>query len=86
MGTQLNIKSEDAYALASELAELTGESLTGAVVRALRETVQRERHNRDADRLALDLVSIGERCAAHLRPPFDSADHAGCYGEDGLPG
>ena len=28
MGTQLNIKSEDAYRLASRLSELTGESLT----------------------------------------------------------
>ncbi len=36
MGQQLNIKSEDAYQLASELAQLTGESLTGAVTRVLR--------------------------------------------------
>ena len=28
MGAQLNIKSEDAYRLASRLPELTGESLT----------------------------------------------------------
>ena len=28
MGVQLNIKSEDAYRMASRLAELTGESLT----------------------------------------------------------
>jgi hypothetical protein len=34
MGTQLNIKSEDAYRLASRLAELTGESLTTVVQKA----------------------------------------------------
>jgi len=31
----LNIKSEDAYRLASRLSELTGESLTSVVIRAL---------------------------------------------------
>jgi antitoxin VapB len=36
MGTQLNIKSEDPYRLASRLAALTGESLTTAVTNALR--------------------------------------------------
>ena len=37
MGAQLNIKSEDAYRLASHLSELTGESLTTVVTEALRE-------------------------------------------------
>ena len=42
MGSQLNIKSDDAYALASRLSELTGESLTTAVTTALRERLERE--------------------------------------------
>ena len=37
MGAQLNIKSEDAYRLASRISELTGESLTSVVIRALRD-------------------------------------------------
>ena len=49
MGTQLNIKSEDAYRLASELAELTGENLTAAVTAALRERLDRERKARDIE-------------------------------------
>jgi antitoxin VapB len=85
MGQQLNIKSEDAYRLASELAELTGESLTAAVTNALRERLERERHQRRADRLAAELVEIGQRCASHLKPPFSSIDHADLYGDDGLP-
>jgi antitoxin VapB len=36
MGSQMNIKSEEAYALASELAGLEGVSLTQAVLEALR--------------------------------------------------
>jgi antitoxin VapB len=85
MTHQLNIKSEDAYRLASQLAELTGESLTTAVTTALRERLERERQQRHADQLAAELVEIGRRCAAHLTPPFSSADHADFYGEDGLP-
>lgn len=49
MGAQLNIKSEDAYRLASELAGLTGESLTTAVTRALSERLQRERKAHDRE-------------------------------------
>ncbi len=36
MGAQMNIKSDEAYALASELAEIEGVSLTQAVLEALR--------------------------------------------------
>ena len=36
MGVQMNIKSEEAYALASELAGLEGVSLTQVVLEALR--------------------------------------------------
>lgn len=39
---QLNIKNEDAYRLAKELAKRTGESLTEAVTGALRERLERE--------------------------------------------
>jgi antitoxin VapB len=36
MGMQLNIKSDEAYALASKIAEAEGISLTQAVIEALR--------------------------------------------------
>ena len=41
MGAQLNIKSEDAYRLASRLSELTGESLTSVVIKALQAELER---------------------------------------------
>ena len=90
MGTQLNIKSGDAYRLASELSQLTGESLTTAVTVALQERLEREQHLRratsDAQKaLAQELLAIGRDCAADLTPPFSSADHADLYGKDGLP-
>ena len=67
MGQQLNIKSEDAYRLASELAELTGESLQLAVVTALREQVAREtaRKARQERIMAITRdIALGSRMAA----------------------
>ena len=42
----LNIKDPETYELAKELSELTGESMTTAVTRALEERLQRLRRNR----------------------------------------
>jgi antitoxin VapB len=39
----LNIENDEARRLATELAEITGESLTEAVIEALRERLERER-------------------------------------------
>jgi ribonuclease VapC len=63
----LNIKSEEAHALASELAKLTGESMTRAVTEAIRERLERERRLRNQAALAEELLAIGRRCAAHGR-------------------
>jgi antitoxin VapB len=45
---QLNIKDAEATRLARELAELTGESQTEAVRKALRERLDREKAEREA--------------------------------------
>ena len=51
MGTpQLNIKDAEATRLARELAELTGESQTEAVRKALRERLEREKAEREFSR------------------------------------
>jgi antitoxin VapB len=58
MGTpQLNIKDAEATRLARELAELTGESQTEAVRKALRERLDREK----AERESRDARTAGER-------------------------
>ena len=90
MGTQLNIKSEDAYALASRLAELTGESLTTAVTVALRERLEREQAARmqsdDARRaLIAEVLAMGRELRAHVQPGTSSADHNDLYDAHGLP-
>lgn len=49
MGTpQLNIKDAEATRLARELADLTGESQTEAVRKALRERLEREKTERES--------------------------------------
>lgn len=81
----LNIKNDEAHRLAQELAALTGESMTTAVTRAMRERlerVHRERNTALSDRL----LAIGKDCAPRLKEPFRSAEHGDLlYGKDGLP-
>jgi antitoxin VapB len=83
MGTQLNIKSDDAYRLASELAELTGENLTAAVTAALRERLERERKARDIDAKVDRMMARAREIRAHMQEPV-SSDHSWLYDDDGL--
>jgi antitoxin VapB len=85
MGTQLNIKSEDAYRLASRLSELTGESLTMVVTRALRSELDREQRLRDRAALEEKLWSIAGEIKANM-PDDVSSDHDWLYDQHtGLP-
>ena len=82
MGIQLNIKSEEAYALASKIAEADGVSLTQAVIEGLRlrarELESEQRFNR-----ALEII---HDMRARLSPEFLAQDFdAMLYDEDGLP-
>jgi antitoxin VapB len=81
----LNIKNQETHKLATQLAKLTGESLTEAVTKAVRERLDRVRGQRGAG-LAERLVNIGKDCAAHLKEPFRSRAHGDLlYDEKGLP-
>lgn len=82
----LNIKNESTCRLASELAQLTGETMTGAITIALRERLERERNRRSADALAGELHAIGQRCASLLAPGPSAVEHGRLlYDEHGLP-
>ena len=81
----LNIKNEETHRLARELSQLTGESMTDAVTEAVRERLDRLRHERSIG-LADRLLAIGRDCAARLKEPYRSADHGDLlYDERGLP-
>jgi antitoxin VapB len=81
----LSIKHPEADRLARELARQTGESLTEAVIKALRERLMREAGRVRAVPLSEELRRIGERCAAlpvlDTRPP----DEILGYDDQGLP-
>ena len=62
----LNIKNGEAHKLATKLAGLTGESLTTAVILALRERLARERRRRRPDQVAARLMKIGSRMPRSL--------------------
>ncbi len=83
----LNIKNDETCRLAREVAELTGDTLTGAITAALRERLERERQLRRADTLARELHAIGQHCAGLLRPGPSAVEHGDLlYDERGLPG
>lgn len=81
---RLSIKNDEAHRLATELARLTGESLTSAVTLALRERLARERQRRHTDDVAARLMKIGNRYAS-LPDTSQSPEDILGYDEHGLP-
>jgi len=81
----LSIKDPEADRLAREVADRTGETLTDAIVVALRERLARLRARPKRRRLRDELHEIGERCAR--LPTLDDrpADDILGYDEHGLP-
>ena len=83
----LNIKNEETCRLARELAQVTGESMTGAITVALRERLERERRQRGVNARLRKMRAIAERCAKLVREGGPSAVEHGelLYDERGLP-
>jgi len=81
----LHIKDPEAERLAREVARRTGETMTGAVVTALRERLAREqRKSRDVDALVEEVMAIGRHCAS--LPVLDDRNPDDIlYDEHGLP-
>jgi antitoxin VapB len=81
----LNIKNEEAHRLVRELAESTGESMTTAVTRAVRERLERVSQRRKKNKLER-ILKIAKECAPLWKEPFRSVDHGDLlYDEKGLP-
>lgn len=82
----LSIKDPEADRLARALAQRTGETLTLAVIKALRERLAREEQRQaDVEGTVEDAMAIGRHCA--LLPVLDprSDDEVLGYDERGLP-
>jgi antitoxin VapB len=80
----LNIKDPEAHKLAQQLAQETGETMTSAVIQALRESLAQVRRQRKRDALLAEIHAISARSAETLTgPPIDHAELL--YDEHGLP-
>jgi antitoxin VapB len=81
----LSIKNPEAERLARALARLTGESITDAVIAALRERLKRKQGRRGGADLVRDVMEISRRCAAlPVLDPRQLDDILG-YGKSGSP-
>lgn len=82
----LNIKNDDAHRMAKELARLTGESMTEAVIKALEQRLADERRRQIEARgdLASRLAPILERAQSRAVLDERSGDEI-LYDENGLP-
>jgi antitoxin VapB len=83
----LNIKNPEAHALAQRLARLTGETLTEAVTKALRERMARVEEKPDFDEALYEkLKAIAADARKHMKEPWLSVEHGDLlYDERGLP-
>lgn len=82
----LTIKNEETRRLAQELAALTGESLTAAVTEAVRERLEKVKHDRERESLAERIMAISRRSALRFKEPWRSMNFDELlYDERGLP-
>ncbi len=81
----LSIKHPEADTLAREVAKLTGESLTEAVVTSLRDRLRSLRGRAAAPRLEQELAAIRRRCAALPVLDHRSSDEILGYDSHGIP-
>jgi antitoxin VapB len=82
----LTIKHPEADVLARKLAKVTGLSLTDAILKALREQLERETGKSRVNGLGDDLRSISDRCAALPDLDLHSPEELLGFDEYGLPG
>jgi antitoxin VapB len=81
----LKIDNPEIHRLARQLADVTGETMTDAITRALEERLQRELRRRNRAGISGQLLEIGRRAASRGIQDPRSADEIAGYDEAGLP-
>ena len=82
----LNIKNKETCDLAREVAEMTDDTMTGAITTALKQRRDQLKRERDREALLRDIRAIADRCSKLVTPGFTSADIDDLlYDEHGLP-
>ena len=82
---QLNLKDRETYELASELAKLHDDTLSGVVKAALQEKLERDRRALTKEERLARMLEIAHRYAVGAGPKTMSDDEAIGYDENGLP-
>ncbi len=81
-----SIKNKETCRLASELANLTGETMTEAITVSLQERLERKRREGSTETRVQRLLAIGRRCASMLDDGPSAVEHGDVlYDERGLP-
>ncbi len=82
----LNIKNDEAYRMAKELSRLTGENLTQAVTRAIKQSLEfeRTRNLKEREGLGAKLQALAKEYQGITKLDTRSADEI-LYDEHGLP-
>ena len=82
----LKIEDQETIRLADELANLTGETVTEAITVALRERLERVRHERTVEERLQAIRAISQRTSRMLRDGPSAVEHGDLlYDEHGLP-
>ncbi len=81
----LHIRNPEADRLARKLARLKGETITEAVVKALRERLVRETAEAPGRDLAAEIMAISRRSGRIPRRTGQAAEEIIGYDEQGLP-
>ncbi len=82
----LNIKNQETCDLAREVAEMTDDTMTGAITIALKKHRDQLKRERDRETLLRDVRAIAKRCAAKMGPgPSQEEIIESMYGEYGEP-
>jgi antitoxin VapB len=87
MTKQLNIRSDEAYAIVSDIAKRTGRSRTDVVLAALLSYAERRAmvDLTPEQRAFVDELMALARRSADAAPPGMTSDHSDLYDESGLP-
>jgi antitoxin VapB len=81
----LSIQNSKAEKLAREVADLSGETITQAITRALEERLERMRGRRTVSDTAAEILKISRRCSRLPDKDMRTADEILEYDRDGVP-
>jgi antitoxin VapB len=81
----ISIRNQNAEQLAREVASVTGESITQAIIHALRERLERLSGRRTAPDALSDIMAISKRCSELPEIDPRSSDEILGYNKDGAP-